>query len=200
MSSTQPITNSFTQEAELRLRYDCGNPSFLHRRGRLWVFSTMNGTTKHGVVFSAHDVWEVNMTKSIGWLAIGGIFSFVAASEAQTQALLTATTAFDGSYAFVSATLVQPVVHPQCTDSYNIGGPLVAAQGRAEFTNLLGHHSHFEGTIGSQGELMMRASAISPQEINDIFVNGRIDRDGTVRARMTGRLCSYDVVWQKEHK
>jgi hypothetical protein len=140
------------------------------------------------------------MTKSIGWLAIGGIFSFVAAAEAQTQALSTATTAFDGTYAFVSATSVPPVLNAQCGDNYNIGGPLVAAQGRAEFTNLLGHHSHFEGTIGSQGELMMRAAAIAHGEIADIFANGRIDRDGTVRARMTGHECSYDVVWQKEHK
>ena len=44
------------------------------------------------------------MTNSIGWLAIGGIFSFVAAAGAQTQALSTATTAFDGTYAFVSST------------------------------------------------------------------------------------------------
>jgi hypothetical protein len=76
-------------------------------------------------------------------------------------------------------------------------GPLVAAQGRVEFTNLLGAHSHFEGTIGSQGELVMRAAAIG----YDVFANGKIDRDGTVRVRMTGSSeCSYDVVWQKEHK
>jgi hydrogenase maturation factor len=35
--------------------------------------------------------WEVYMDKEfIGWLAIGGIFSFVAAAGAQTQALSTA--------------------------------------------------------------------------------------------------------------
>ena len=139
------------------------------------------------------------MTKSIGWLAIGGIFSFVAAAEAQTQALSTATTAFDGTYAFVSSTLVPPL-NAGC--GVQIGGPLVAAQGRAEFTNLLGGHSHFAGTIGSQGELVMRAEGIAHGAAGaaDIFVNGRIDRDGTVRARMTGTVCSFDVVWQKEHK
>ena len=140
------------------------------------------------------------MTKSIRWLAIGGIFSFVSAAEARTLAPSTATTAFDGTYAFVSATPAAPV-NARCGDTYSIGGPLVAAQGRAEFTNLLGHHSHFEGTIGSQGELMMRAAAIAHSESIDAFANGRIDRDGTVRARMTGHgYCSYDVVWQKEHK
>jgi hypothetical protein len=102
-------------------------------------------------------IWEVNTTKSIGWLAIGGIFSFFAAAEAQTLALSPATTAFDGTYAFVSSTPAPPV-NARCGN--DIGGPLVAAQGRAEFTNLLGHHSHFEGTIGSQGELVMRAAAV----------------------------------------
>jgi hypothetical protein len=137
------------------------------------------------------------MTKSIGWLAIGGIFSFFAAAEAQTLAPSTATTAFDGTYAFVSSTPAPPV-NARCGNQ--IEGPLVAAQGRAEFTNLLGAHSHFEGTIGSQGELVMRAAAIAHGETADIFANGRIDRDGTVRARMTGHECSFDVVWQKEHK
>jgi hypothetical protein len=46
------------------------------------------------------------MTKSNGWLAIGGIFSLFATAEAQTPALSTATTAFDGTYAFVSSTKV----------------------------------------------------------------------------------------------
>jgi hypothetical protein len=137
------------------------------------------------------------MTKSIGWLAIGGIFSFVAAAGAQTQALSTATTAFDGTYAFVSSTPAPPV-NARCGN--DIGGPLVAAQGRAEFTNLLGHHSHFEGTIGSQGELVMRAAAVPGGDANDIVASGRIDRDGTVRVRMAGNVCSFDVVWQKEHR
>ena len=139
------------------------------------------------------------MTNSIGWLAIGGIFSFVAAAEAQTQALSTATTAFDGTYAFVSSNQAPPINAP-CNAASERPGPLVIAQGRAEFTNLLGAHSHFEGTIGSQGELVMRAAAIAHGETADIFANGRIDRDGTVRARMTGHECSYDVLWQKEHK
>ena len=138
------------------------------------------------------------MTKSIGWLAIGGIFSFVAAAEAQTLALSPATTAFDGTYPFVSSTPAPPV-NARCGN--DIRGPLVAAQGRAEFTNLLGHHSHFEGTIGSQGELVMRAAAVQGGDAGmDIVASGRIDRDGTVRVRMTGSVCSYDVVWQKEHR
>jgi hypothetical protein len=48
--------------------------------------------------------WEIYMTRNIGWLAIVGIFSFVAAAEAQTLALSPATTAFDGTNPFVSST------------------------------------------------------------------------------------------------
>jgi hypothetical protein len=101
------------------------------------------------------------MTKSIGWLAIGRIFSFFAAVEAQTQALSTATTAFDGTYALVSSTpgpLVDARYNGLCREVRP--GPLVTAQGRAEFTNLI-TAGHFEGTIGSQGELAMRSEAIA---------------------------------------
>jgi hypothetical protein len=100
------------------------------------------------------------MTKNIGWLAIGGIFGFFAGAEAQTAPLSAATTAFDGTYAFVSSTEAPPI-NASCNAASVRPGPLVAAQGRAEFTNLLGRHSHFEGTIGSQGELAMRAQTYS---------------------------------------
>ena len=139
------------------------------------------------------------MTKSIGWLAIGGIFSFVAGAEAQTPPLSTATTAFDGTYAFVSSNEAPPI-NAICNAASERPGPLVIAQGRAEFTNLLGRHSHFEGTVGSQGELVMRAAAISHNWVGDIWVSGSIDRNGTVRVRTTGGACSYDSVWQKENK
>jgi hypothetical protein len=130
------------------------------------------------------------MTKGIGWLAIGGIFSFFAAAEAQTLALSTPTSALDGTYALVSST-AGPTVNSRCRGAKP--GPLVTAQGRAEFTNLF-TGGHFEGTIGSQGELVMRSSP------GDTFVSGRIDRDGTVRARMGCDQCIYDVVWQRDHK
>jgi hypothetical protein len=135
------------------------------------------------------------MTKSIGWLAIGGIFSFFAAAEAQTVALSTATPAFDGTYAFVSST--SGAVNARCKGARP--GPLVTAQGRAKFTNLI-TAGHFDGTIGSQGELVMRSAAVGHSDIAEWVVSGRIDRDGTVRARMNCGECIYDVVWQKEHE
>ena len=139
------------------------------------------------------------MSKRIGWPAIGGIFSFFAAAEAQTLALSTATTAFDGSYVLVSST--SGAANARCRGA--TPGPLVTAQGRAEFTNLLGHHSHFEGTIGSQGELVMRSTAIGQLKRSSLawLVSGGIDRDGTVRARLNcWDGCTYDLVWQKEQK
>jgi hypothetical protein len=32
----------------------------------------------------------------------------------------------------------------------------------------------------------------------EIITRGIIDGNGAVRARQTGRSCSYDLVWQKE--
>jgi hypothetical protein len=130
-------------------------------------------------------------------IVLGTIAASMLAMPVAAQAPAPTTTAFDGTYAFVSSTPAPPV-NALCGN--DIGGPLVAAQGRAEFTNLLGRHSHFEGTIGSQGELMLRATAIHHGDTGDIVASGRIDRDGTVRVRMTGNVCSFDVVWQKEHR
>jgi len=61
---------------------------------------------KHKVTkwFKKPAVWEVNMAKNIGWLGIVGSFGLVAAAEAQTPALSTTTTAFDGTYTLVSST------------------------------------------------------------------------------------------------
>jgi hypothetical protein len=75
-----------------------------------------------------------------------------------------------------------------------------AAAKKLKIPPIANHHSHFEGTIGSQGELVMRAAAVQGGDANDVVASGRIDRDGTVRVRMTGNVCSFDVVWQKEHK
>jgi hypothetical protein len=47
----------------------------------------------------------------------------------------------------------------------------------------------------------MRSAAIGHSDIAEWLVSGRIDRDGTIRARMNcWDGCIYDVVWQKEHK
>ena len=89
------------------------------------------------------------MTKSNGWLAIGGIFSLFANAEAQTLALSTATTAFDGTYAFVSATRVNETNPNGIPCPERRAGSLTIINGQARLPA-------FEGMVGSQGELMMR--------------------------------------------
>jgi hypothetical protein len=58
----------------------------------------------------------------------------------------------------------------------------------------------FEGTVGPQGELSLRLAAPASQSSLgvEIITRGIIDRNGAVRARQTGRSCSYDLVWQKK--
>lgn len=51
----------------------------------------------------------------------------------------------------------------------------------------------FYGKVASGGELTMRAVGAG----DDRTINGRIDGNGTVRAREIGRGCAYDFVWQK---
>jgi hypothetical protein len=135
------------------------------------------------------------MTKSNGWLAIGGIFSLFAAASAQTSASATASTQFDGTCAFVSSTKVHGLRCPE-----GRAGSLTIINGQARLPA-------FEGRVGSRGELMMRHipepsgrngfSELAGVEGN---VSGRIDANGTVRARQTGWMCNYDLMWQKAQR
>ena len=87
------------------------------------------------------------MRKWIGWLWIVGLFGLVAAAGAQTPSPPAATTQFDGTYAFVSATKVSETYTTGATEhiircgDYTAGGPLTIVNGRA----------YYEGTVGSQG-------------------------------------------------
>jgi hypothetical protein len=88
----------------------------------------------------------------------------------------------------------------QCQDFQTVT-PLVIANGQARRDGNLG----FEGTVGSQGELAMRSKDPPPgwhgvQPGYEFSVNGRIDATGMVRARLTGRHCSYDLVFRKEFR
>ena len=150
------------------------------------------------------------MTKNIGWLAIVGIFSLFAAAEAQTVAPSIATTAFDGMYTLVSST---PANYgglangdPYLKAAYQCPrdarpGPLTIERGQARFSNAT-TGNQYEGTVGPQGELAMRLinTGAWPEGVmpgNEIIVSGRIDRDGTARARTVSRACTYDLVWRK---
>jgi hypothetical protein len=146
------------------------------------------------------------MHKPIGWLWIAGFFSLVAAANAQTPSSSAAGIKYDGTYAFVSSTKVNETY--MTTGTTRIGrcgglpprGPLTIVNGHARY-NLQ------EGTVGSQGELAMRFLAPSPfgrcggcSPGVEIITRGRIDGNGTVRARRIGYYCSHDLVWQKVSK
>jgi hypothetical protein len=51
--------------------------------------------------------------------------------------------------------------------------------------------------VGSQGELAMRSVNPASDETAERLLNGRIDGTGMVRARLTGKYCTYDFVWRK---
>jgi hypothetical protein len=62
----------------------------------------------------------------------------------------------------------------------------------------------FDGTVGSQGELVMR-KAPTPVVTGSTpgverIINGRIEGNGTARAHLTSYYCSDDFTWQKEVK
>jgi len=80
-------------------------------------------------------------------------------------------------------------------------GPLTITDGQAKY--ITGSRNQFDGTVGAQGELAMR---LAPRPGNkntpgvEIIVSGKVDSDGIVKARQSGRLCSYDLTWQRQPK
>jgi hypothetical protein len=110
---------------------------------------------------------------------------------------------FDGTYAFVSSTKLTEMYH-----SYSAGGarpcpdwragPLTIVRGQAKFSTINYVLVDFEGTVGPQDELAMRAP---PQpgdaQLFERRLNGRMDGSGTVRARLTSYFCNYAFVWRK---
>lgn len=145
------------------------------------------------------------MRKGILWLSVVGFFGLLASANAQTPQPSTAGTQFDGKYAFASSTKLNETftawggrLH-QCAD--RIAGPLTIESGQARYSGSSLHISkEFEGTVGSQGELAMRSNAPGLGHPIEITVSGRIDGNGTVRARQSGYSCNYDFTWRKESK
>lgn len=139
------------------------------------------------------------MRRNIGLLWIVGSFGLIAAAGAQTPSPPTTGAAFDGKYAFVSSTKVNETYTTSYTEHIKRCGdakvgPLTVVNGQARY-NLL------KGTVGSQGELAMR---YTPTPVNrgsspgvEIITSGRIDKNGTIRARRMTYYCRYDLIWQK---
>jgi hypothetical protein len=139
----------------------------------------------------------------IRFLWIVGFFGLLATAEGQTQSPSPTVTAFDGTYAFVSATKVNETYtgHSgqmgQCP--YRTADTLTIVKGVARYRSGF----LFKGTVRSQGELAMRAvppAASSTSYIDFPTVSGNIDGTGMVRARQNSYFCSYDMVWRKVSK
>jgi hypothetical protein len=139
-------------------------------------------------------------------LWVFGILGYSAAAMAQTPPASTADTKFDGTYAFLSSTKLDETYTTrsgrmgQCAD--RIAGPITIVNGQARYSGSGRLRSReFEGMVGSQGELAMRANVpAAGDSVIGITLYGRIDGNGTVTARQSGSSCSYDFVWQKEAK
>jgi len=142
------------------------------------------------------------MKKGVGWLSIFVPIVLIATAAAQTPAPPAATTQFDGTYAFVSATTLDETYMTtwrtrmgRCGDIGRIE-PLTIAAGQARYSGL----SRVREPSGPQGELTMKLAApASPSSLGvEIITRGTIDGNGTIRARQMGHSCSYDMVWQKQ--
>jgi hypothetical protein len=144
------------------------------------------------------------MKRGIGWLWIIGFFGSLVAADAQAPLPSPAGAANDGKYQFVSATKVNETYTTRagrlgrCGDARSVG-PLTIVNGQARYSN--GRRYQFEGTVGPRGELAMRLVP-TPGNKNtpgiEIIASGSVGGNGAVRARQSGNLCSYDLVWRKE--
>jgi hypothetical protein len=149
------------------------------------------------------------LRKIVGRLWIVGFFGVVAAANAQTPGAPSAApvTKYDGTYAFVSATNVNDTYWTRVTN--RIGqcwkirdiGPLIIANGQAEYDSFRRDQPVNKGTVGLQGELIMRLVATPGHNASTdppaVATAGRIDGTGIARVRLMGDRCNYDVVWQR---
>jgi hypothetical protein len=128
-------------------------------------------------------------------LLIVGFFCLPAVAHAQS----TAGARFDGTYRFVSSAKVTQSYTAKggasapCPD--RASGTLTIARGQAHYTSETGRE--VSGTVGPQGELVMRAVEPGESRPVELKVNGTVDAAGTARARQSGFGCTYDFVWQK---
>jgi hypothetical protein len=150
---------------------------------------------------------EQSRAKRFGWLWAVGIFGCSAVAMAQTPPASTAGTRFDGTYAFFSSTKLNETY---TTTSGRMGqcpnrrpGPLTIANAQARFRYGRQREFEAEGTVGSQGELVMRLVPTPGNKTTpgiESIVNGRIDGNGTVTARQISRFCNYDLSWKTKSK
>ena len=146
-----------------------------------------------------------HMQKGRGWLWTAGFFGFIAGVNAQTASPPAASTQFDGTYAFVSATNLTETYTDysgrmiSCPHIRTLG-PLTIANGQAQYSTRNRYRPLHEGMVGSHGELSMQTITFPGKEGPpfQITTSGTIDGNGTIHGRLTGEHCQFDVVWQKQ--
>ena len=148
------------------------------------------------------------MQKHRGWLfCIIAALGLAASAGAQTASSPPPNTQFDGAYAFVSSTRVnETYMHTKTARIGKCGkggrvGPLSIVNGQARYSSGNDSQDLYQGTVGPQGQLIMRivSTPLVGGETpgRGVTINGEIDSNGTVRARQIGNRCSHDFVWQK---
>jgi hypothetical protein len=144
------------------------------------------------------------MPNGAGWLSLLGFLGLAFAADAQTPLSQPAGPQFDGTYAFVSSTKLTEMFTVASTGRMRPcpdweAGPLTIVKGQLKFSSVSSSsvRAEFEGMVGSQGELAMRSVNPASDETAERLLNGRIDGTGMVRARLTGKYCTYDFVWRK---
>jgi len=131
-----------------------------------------------------------------GIVLIIGLFFLHTVAHAQSSA---AGARFDGTYRLISSAKVSESYVAKggqsapCPD--RAPGPLTILRGQAHYTAATGREVN--GTVGPQGELVLRSVEPGDSRPNELAVDGRIDAAGTARVRQRGFSCSYDFVWQK---
>ncbi len=147
------------------------------------------------------------MPRALG-LCIAIFTGFAFSTIAQTQPAPTPVTKYDGTYNFVSQVKLNETFMTtgsgrirRCSDPPLKTRPLRIANGQARYTSPRG--LQFEGWVGQEGDLEMRIlptpSGVSGRGSPGIeeTLDGKIDRNGSIRARRIGYNCSYLIVFQK---
>jgi hypothetical protein len=96
--------------------------------------------------------------------------------------VLAQATAFDGTYAGVSADF-RIIGGGKCPPPQT-PSPLIVANGTAHSQT-----GFYQGTVAADGKVVLRGK--------DLYYQGQIDGSGTLKATGTSSYCEYTVTWQK---
>jgi hypothetical protein len=120
--------------------------------------------------------------KSLLGLAAALTLAMPAAAQAPGH-----TTAFDGTYAGVSAHTFKSTAHGRPCPPMHTPDALTISHGVVHS----GARDRWTGTVGPQGHVVLRNKRA-------MRVDARIDPQGTITGRYHGPACAVDFVWQKQ--